>query len=146
MKNESFLEREKRKLEKFGDFQLSNRFKKIGWTIFIFSVVVLFVRHFFEHPIWLKTVLRNVIIIGLIIVSLSKEIIEDEMIKDIRSTSYRIAFICGVLYAVIMPNISYFFEYLKNEKIATVDNYYFSIIFCMLLVQIMFFNVLKKII
>ncbi len=144
MSREAFCEQEKSRLEKMNNFLLENRYKKIGWTIFFISLAILFGRRFFDHPEWLRPLLRNLIILGLLIVSLSKEKLEDELIKSIRSKSYRLAFVYGVLYSFVLPYVGFFFDYLKDSKSAEIDNGFFPIILAMLLVQLMFFNVIKR--
>jgi len=80
----------------------------------------------------------------MLIISISKDKIEDEFIDSLRSQSYRIAFILTVIYSLVQPFINYGIGMLfdKNE---TLDSFsYFQVLFFMLVVQLMVFWQLKR--
>ncbi|MFD2588501.1 hypothetical protein ACFSQJ_16305 [Croceitalea marina] len=142
MKN--ICESERNKLHRWGKFQLPNKYKKIGWAIIIGAFVLMIAKKFVDEPTWVKPVLRNVMILGFLMVSISKEKIEDELMASLRATSYRLALIIGVLYALIQPYVTYGIESLLDPANAKIDNGYFQVLLYILLVQIMFFHALKR--
>lgn len=136
---------DRRAFDKMVRFQLPNNGKRIGIGLALFSVALLFVLKWVDdEPLWVRDLLRNLLIIGLLMISISREKIEDEMIKSIRSQSYAISFIMGVFYAVIQPYITYGVELLIDPENALLEMSYFQVIAFMLLIQIMFFRVLLR--
>lgn len=139
-----FCKSERTRLEKWSQFQLSNQYKKIGWGIVITTFLLMIAKRFVDEPEWVKPVLRNIMILGFLMVSISKEKIEDERVASLRSISYRLALIIGVLYAIIQPYVTYGIELLISPNVAKIDNGYFQVLLYILLVQIMFFSALKR--
>ncbi|NVJ89527.1 MAG: hypothetical protein HWD82_08820 [Flavobacteriaceae bacterium] len=146
MKNDSFCEKERKRIEKLNKFQLPSKWKKIGWIIFGVSIILLFARKLITEEVWLRFLLRHTIILGLLIVSLSKEKLEDEFIDKLRSQSYRLAFIIGVLYSLIQPHVENAVRFVleKSPKDAIDAFSYFQVLILMLLIQVMFFEQLKR--
>lgn len=140
----NLCESEKRRLDKMNKFQLSHQFKKIGWSIVIVAFMLMIAKKFIDEPSWVKPVLKNIMIFGLLLVSLAKEKIEDEMIEKLRAQSYRLAFIIGVFYSFVLPYIGYAVDYFMGKEDLKLDNDYFTIMLSMLFVQIMFFSVFKR--
>lgn len=139
-----FCESEKRKLDKLNKFQLHHRFKRIGWSIVIIAFLLMIAKKFVDEPTWVKPALTNLMIIGLLMVSLAKEKIEDELIVKLRSQSYRLAFIFGVVYSLVQPYIEYGVDYLVNSQKEDSGFSYFQVLLFMLVVQIMFFAQFKR--
>ena len=139
-----FCESERTRIERWGKFQLPNSYKKIGWGVVIVSFLLMITKLFFDEPKWVKPLLRNTMLLGLLIVSVSKEKIEDELMASLRSISYRLAIIIGVLYATVLPYILSGILLLIAPDWAEMDTSYFEVLLYMLFVQIMFFNVLKR--
>lgn len=142
---DSICESEKRRLNKLNKFQLSHKFKKIGWSLFAITFLLMIARKLFDiEPSWIKPLLKNVMIFSLLLVSLAKDKIEDEMIEKLRAQSYRLAFIIGVFYSFTLPYIGYAVDFLLGKEDVALDNDYFTIMLSMLAVQIMFFATLKR--
>jgi len=139
-----FCETERNKLQRWGKFQLPNNFKKIGWSIVIGVFLLMIAKKFMDEPTWVKPLLRNSMIFGFLMISISKEKIEDELITSLRATSYRLAIIIGVLYALVQPYVTYVIESLLEPGNAALDTSYFQVLLYILLVQILFFNALKR--
>jgi len=99
MKITSVCERERKNLEKMNNFQLSNQFKKIGYSVAIGAFILMIARRYFVNPEWVKPILHGILLIGLLFISLAKEKVEDEFIDSLRSQSYRIAFILAIVYS-----------------------------------------------
>ena len=93
-------ERERSQLSKMNKFQLGNQYKRIGFIIAIVTFVLMIARKYVEDTEWIRPILHGVLLIGLLIVSLSKEKIEDESIDSLRSQSYRLAFILAIVYSI----------------------------------------------
>lgn len=141
---ESICETERRKLDKMSRFQLSNQFKKVGWTIVLFTFLIMIGRKIMDDYEWLKPFLKVLLVIGMLIVSISKDKIEDELIDKLRSQSYRLAFIIGVVYYLIQPYVEYGVATILNKDKVDLDFSAFQVLIFMLLVQIMFFENLKR--
>ncbi|MDO1500954.1 hypothetical protein Q2T40_12510 [Winogradskyella maritima] len=136
---------ERTKIEKLSGFQLPNRWKTIGallsLTVFITMLSLKFID---TPPLWVKELLKRSLLVGLLIVILAKEKDEDEMIASLRGKAYTLAFIFGVVYALVQPLIDTVVHGLLYE--AGEDNgfSYFQLLFFMLFIQILFFEVLKR--
>ena len=74
-----FCTTERNKLHRWGRFQLPNVYKKVGWSIVASAFALMIAKGFFDEPTWVKPVLRNLMILGFLMVSISKEKIEDEL-------------------------------------------------------------------
>ncbi|SDR91823.1 hypothetical protein SAMN05216503_1389 [Polaribacter sp. KT25b] len=144
MSKESICERERNHLEKMNKFQLGHQYKKVGYSIAIGTFVIMIARKYFEDSEWIRPILHGVLLIGLLIISLSKEKLEDEFIDSLRSQSYRLAFIMAIVYSLTQPLINYAVAFLfnQNEEMKSFD--YFQVLFFMLIVQLLFFWQLKR--
>lgn len=145
MKNMSYCEKERSRIEKMNKFQLSPKFKKIGVIIAIIAFGLMIAKKFFDEPTWVKPLLSNILLIGLLMISIAKDKIEDEYIDSLRSQSYRLAFVLAVIYSLIQPAINYTVDVLLNKTSeALYDFDYFQVLFFMLIVQILFFKQMKR--
>lgn len=146
----NFCENEERRIDKFSRFQLSNSFRRIGWIIILISVVLLLINRTIIVDPYTQLVLRHIVlntmIIGLLMISLAKEKIEDELIVSLRAKSYRMAFIFGVLYSLVQPYTVLVIRSLKESEPTDSTNTfsYFQVIIFMLIVQIAFFERFKR--
>ncbi|MCH3882150.1 MULTISPECIES: hypothetical protein [Tenacibaculum] len=144
MSQQSFCEKERKNLEKLNKFQLGNQFKKIGVIIAIGSFILMIARKYFEDSEWIRPVLHGLLLIGLLIISVSKEKIEDEYVDSLRSQSYRLAFIMAIVYSLVQPLINYAVAVLFNQDDNLKGFSYFQVLFFMLIVQLLFFWQLKR--
>ncbi len=144
MNKESICERERSQLEKMNKFQLSHRFKKIGLTIAIGTFILMIGRKYIDNSEWLRPILHGILLLGLLVISLSKEKLEDEFIDSLRSQSYRLAFILSIVYSLIQPLINYGVGTLLKQDDELQGFSYFQVLFFMLIVQLMFFWQLKR--
>lgn len=144
MSKQSICERERSYLSKMNKFQLGNQFKKVGYTIAIAAFILMLGRKFIENSLWIKPILQGFLLIGLLVISLSKEKLEDEFVDSLRSQSYRIAFILVILYALIQPLINFAVGFLLNQNEDLEGFSYFQVLFFMLIVQLMMFWQLKR--
>ena len=144
MKKSKICERERIQLEKMNKFQLGIHYKKVGFMIAIGSFVLMIAIKYIDNPVWLKPFLHGVLLIGLLIISISKEKIEDEYIDSLRSQSYRLAFILAIVYALVQPIVNFAVSYVLQQDDEYESFNYFQVLFFMLIVQLLFFWKLKK--
>lgn len=141
-----FAEHERKQLDKFSKYQLPNKFKNIGIAILVISFLGLMSRIFMDET---NEIIREIskkgILIGMLIISISKDKIEDEMTRNLRAKSYAIAFISGVLYTLIMPYVDYgVSSIVHNGGEVLKDLGDFQILIFMLMIQLLFFYTLKR--
>lgn len=144
MKKSTICERERIQLEKMNKFQLGNPYKKVGFTLTITSFVLIIAIKYIDNPVWLKPFLHGILLIGLLLISVSKEKIEDEYIDSLRSQSYRLAFILAIVYALLQPIVNVVVSYVLQQDNEYESFNYFQVLFFMLIVQLLFFWKLKK--
>lgn len=145
MNKESILNCERTKLERWSKFQLPNMYKKVGYVLAISSfIVMILMKTLDSEPEWLRPILKQLMIVGFLIVSLSKEKVEDEMIKDLRSKSYALAFVMGVFYSITLPFAGYVVDVFLGSESGLSEASFFEGLLSMLGVQIAFFEVLKR--
>jgi len=146
MNVKSFMECERKSLEKMKRYQLSNKFKKIGIGIIIISVVAFIVNKLSIENINLKLTSKYGILIGLLLISISKEKIEDELIKSLRMQSYTFAFIAGVIITLLTNPIFKHIANLISEKqqgsFEGVGDW--EILWILLSIQVFYFEFLKR--
>ncbi|PRZ26369.1 hypothetical protein [Flavobacterium granuli] len=98
------------KIEKITGYQLPNKFKIIGLVLFVISFISIASISFYlekmKYNDFLVRLAETGMILGLLIISISKEKIEDELIAKIRMQSYNYAVIGTVLIYLIMPFIN----------------------------------------
>ncbi|MCB0652776.1 MAG: hypothetical protein KDC85_15970 [Saprospiraceae bacterium] len=146
MNKNQFCEAEQSRLDKLSAFKLPNYFKQIGIVLFgLGFLALIFTSKMEPEQEIIRTAFRKLLLIGLILVSLSRDKTEDELTLKLRSQSYSMAFICGVIYAVIQPYVNYLVRvYLKGQEIGFEELGGFQVLIFMLLIQIGFFELLKR--
>ncbi|WP_157662427.1 hypothetical protein [Polaribacter sp. SA4-10] len=125
-------------------FQLGNQYKRIGYIVAIGSFILMIARKYFEDSEWIRPILHGILLIGLLLVSVSKEKIEDELIDSLRSQSYRLAFILAIVYSLVQPLVNFGVGTLLNQDDKLQGFDYFQVLFFMLIVQLMYFWKLKR--
>jgi len=144
---------ERRRIERWASFQLEHNWKKRGIIFSAVLILALVIIKFLEsesHPGILseylahKYILKKLLLIGLLVISLSKEKVEDEMLISLRAKSFTLAFIIAVLYAVIQPFVNSVFFYLFDKNHLSPDFSLFQVLSFMLILQLLFFEFLKK--
>ncbi len=145
MNMNSFLESERKSFERFKNYQLPNGFKKIGLGLSLIAFIAIIIIGIPQEFNNLELIAKNILIVGLLLISISKEKIEDELVKDLRMQSYSFAFIIAVIYSILLPFVNYFFDIIaKNETDGIQELGDFSILWMLLSVQVGFFHFLKK--
>ncbi|MCB0444347.1 MAG: hypothetical protein KDC68_01555, partial [Gelidibacter sp.] len=124
-----------------------HKFMKIGIVIVVMSILLMFVKAFGfkEHAEWLKLLAEKTLLIGMLMMSISKDKVEDEMTIQLRSQSYMFAFILGVVYALVMPYVEFGVSNVVHDGgEAYKDLGDFQILLFMLMIQLMFYHNLKR--
>lgn len=137
-------EYDQRLFHKLKGFQLHYRWQRIGVYSAIIVFMLMIAKEFFTEPSWFKPMLRNLLVISFLIISLSREKIEDEMMVQLRALSYRMAFVIGVIYYVLQPKVDYLVSNYIDPEGEPWEFSAFQLIIFMLLIQVMFFNVFKR--
>ncbi len=147
MNVEKIRDCERNRFHKIMNFRLSHRFMTIGIAIALLSIVMMFVRAFAMEgdTEWLKLLLKRTLLVGMLIMSLSKDKIEDEMTISLRAQSYAIAFVVGVIYALVMPYVEFgVSNAVHSGGEAFKDLGDFQVLLFMLMIQLMFYHNLKR--
>jgi len=146
MNLKTISECEDRKIQKYLNFRLPHQYKKIGWIGFVLSFVILISTKFFDgNYSVLVEILKRLLLVFLLLVVLSKEKVEDEMIKSIRSQAFTFAFIGAVAYTLLQPVINLIVALIvKPEKAIFKDLGDFQILWFMMIIYLVVFMKLKK--
>jgi|GEM_PF-424153 len=138
------------KLYSLLNFRLPHHFKKIGIIGAISILTFLLASKFLGDPsLLVKDFLRTLILLFLLLASVSKEKIEDEYYKYIKSQSYVIAFVSAVSYAILLPLIALGFD-IAITKISGdgLVNFHevsaFEVLFILLCFQLLSYETLKR--
>lgn len=147
MNTEKLIDCERNRLLKITKFRLPHQFMIIGIVVAAISIVMMFVRASVMDgdTQWLKLLLQKTLLVGMLVMSVSKDKIEDEMTISLRAQSYAIAFIVGVAYALIMPYV----EFGVSNVVHSGGEVYkdlgdFQVLLFMLMIQLMFYHTLKR--
>lgn len=140
----NIVEHDRKLFNRLRKFQLPHRWKRIGLWVVIVTFAFMVIKRWVDEPAWVKPLLNNIFLLGLLLISISREKIEDERVAALRSQSYGIAFITGVIYAFVQPYVGYLVELIIRPEEASTDMSYFQVLVFMLVVQLMFFRQLKR--
>jgi hypothetical protein len=145
MNAESIMDCERKNVEKLKRFQLPNYFKKIGLALLLFSLLAAFLNKYLFEQEELRIVFRYSMLLGLLFISVSKEKLEDELVRQLRLQSYSLAFVLGVLYSIATPFIGYGIDRLLGSEEAVVKELGdFTVLWMLLIFQVVYFETLKK--
>lgn len=145
MTTKSFLDNEIKSLSKLKKLQLPNYFKKIGYVLFILSFLVLVTNQFIIQQLTITIMAKYGLLTGMLIYSVSKEKIEDELIIKLRMQSYTFAFVIAVVYTLIQPIVNYFFDFIIDDNKPNFENYGdFNILWFLLSIQLFYFEFTKR--
>ena len=146
MNLKSVSECEDRRISKFFNYKLPNYYKKIGWAGFILSFVILISTKFFDGDYSiLVEILKRLLLVFLLIVVMSKEKVEDEMIKSIRSQAFSFAFVGAVAYTLLQPVVNLIVSSIvRPNKVIFEDLGDFQVLWFMMIVYLVVFMKLKK--
>ncbi len=147
MAKETFCEAEDRRLRKIMNFGLPNSYKKIGIALVAVCLLFLIARKLFSMEIseTIRFISKRVVLVGLLIIVISKEKIEDEMIQNIRGRAFTMAFIVGVIYTLLQPLINYIASFIiEKDKEPLSDVGDFQVLWFLLTMYLLFFYMIKR--
>jgi len=147
MNTEKLIECEQKRFGKLINFRLHSKFMNVGIAIAAMSIVLMVVRAYVIEgdSNWLKLLLQKALLIGLLVMSISKDKEEDEMTISLRSQSYAIAFVIGVVYALLMPYVEFGVGSVVKSTASELKNLGdFQVLLFMLMIQLLFFHNLKR--
>ena len=137
------------KIEKITGYQLPNKFKIVGLVLFIVSVlsIITSLKLYLvgvKYYDLFERIALTIMVLGLLVISVSREKIEDELIAKIRLQSYNYAVIGTVLLYLMLPFIHYaiIFSFSSMPKMEGSKD--ISILGLLLSVQIITFRKLKR--
>ena len=137
------------KIDKFTGYQLPNKFKIVGLVLFITSILSiitslkLYMLDIKYHELFERIALSGSVL-GLLIISMSREKIEDELIGKIRMQSYNYAVIVTVLIYLILPFIHFTIVSIFSSMPKIEGSKDVSVLGVLLMAQIFTFRKLKK--
>ena len=147
MSKETFCEAEERRMNKILNFGLPNSYKKIGISLVAVCILFLISRKLFDLEIseTIRFISKRVVLVGLLIVVISKEKVEDEMIQSLRGRAFTMAFIFGVIFTLIQPLFNYIASFIvEKDKEGLTDVGDFQILWLLLTIYLLFFYMLKR--
>ena len=147
MKTEKIIECERKRMDKMINFRLPHAYFKLGIAILFLSIVVMFWRAFGMdgETEWLRTLTKKAMVVGMLLMSISKDKEEDELTVKLRMQSYALAFVIGVIYALVMPYVDYgVSNVIKPASESFKDLGDFQVLVFMLMIQLMFYHTLKR--
>jgi len=147
MNTKRICDSERKRFDKIINFRLTHKFMNIGIAIVAISIITMFVHAFImdSDTEWLKIITKQGLLLGMLLMSISKDKEEDEMTIVLRAQSYAIAFIVGVAYALIMPYVEFGVSNVVNsggEAFKELGD--FQVLTFMLMIQLMFYHNLKR--
>lgn len=149
MESKAKQESEIEKIDKFTGYQLPNKFKIIGLIIVILSILSivtslkLYLLDVKYHDLFERIALSGMVI-GALMISISREKIEDELIAKIRVQSYHYAVLGTVVFYLIIPFIHFTIESFFSSMPIIEGSKDVSVLGVLLLMQILTFRKLKK--
>lgn len=141
-----YCEKERQRLDKWQKFQLPNFYKKMGIALFVLSMLTLLLSGLLMADATVfKIFAKKGMLLALLIVSVSKDKIEDELTINLRSKSYSIAFVIVVVYALIQPFVNYLVAaILTSDGRGYSEVSAFEVIWSMLFIHLGIFYLLKR--
>jgi hypothetical protein len=137
------------KIDKFTGYQLPNKFKIVGLVVFIASILSiitslkLYMLDIKYHELFERIALSGSVL-GLLIISISREKIEDELTVKIRMQSYNYAVIVTVLVYLLLPFIHFAIVLIFSSMLKIEGSKDLSVLGVLLMSQIIAFRKLKK--
>ncbi|MUU78280.1 hypothetical protein [Winogradskyella endarachnes] len=147
MNTEKLINCERKNFQKLIKFRLPHGFMTVGIAIVVLSIIGMCVRAFALEGdlLWLKQLLQKTLLVGMLVMSMSKDKVEDEMTITLRAQSYAIAFVVGVIYALVMPYVEYgVSNVVHSGGEAFKDLGDFQVLLFMLMIQLLFYHNLKR--
>ena len=140
----NLMEKDRRMFERIRKFQLPPAWKRIGFGLVVVALGLMIVRRYVDNLEQYRPFFSHLFLLGLLLVSVSRDKLEDEMISVLRGQSYAVGFVTGVVYALVQPYINYLVAAVIKPENATLDMSVLQVLTFMLVVQLLFFWQLKR--
>lgn len=135
---------ERRTLDKLLDFGFPPKFKQIGIISFILFFIGLFVNAFFFEDHILRYVFKYGLLVSLVIISLSKEEVDDEMLQSLKLKSYTLAFLIAIMHTLLLPFINYLVDLMIGKEPVLQESGDWMILWLLLFIQVFYYELLKR--
>ena len=125
---------------------LPNRVKGIAIIMVVITFFALIAGKFlFSDYHTVRLLIKNLLLVSLLLVSISRDKIEDELTLVLRLQSYAFAFIAGVVYTMVQPFANLLVESIISTETATFSELDVKqVLFFMLLLQLFYFTFTKR--
>ena len=140
----NLMEKDRRMFERIRKFQLPPNWKRIGFGLVVVALGLMILRRYVDNLEQYSPLFSHLFLLGLLLVSVSRDKLEDEMISVLRGQSYAVGFVTGVVYALVQPYINYLVAAVIKPENATLDMSVLQVLTFMLVVQLLFFWQLKR--
>lgn len=135
---------EQKRIQKLNGFQLPHLFKGVSLIALAISIIALIVFAFMGKDFdMVRNISFKLVLGSMLLFSLSREKVEDEMITKFRMQSYSFAIVSSILYALIQPYIILAIGNILESATEFSEIDILVLIFFMLFVQILSFQMLK---
>lgn len=145
MNLEQLCRAERNRIERM-HLQLPHVYKNIGITIFVAGMLVLIGNKFLlDGNEMVRFISRQIVLASMLVIAISKEKVEDEMIMKIRHRAFSLSFIWTVIYTLVQPYINYGVATIVRPEKAVFEEFgAFIIIWFMLTIYLLYFHVMKR--
>jgi len=124
---------------------LPHAYFKIGVILTLTSILILIALKIIGDYELVKEVVKNAMLLSVLLMVVSKDKEEDEMTLKIRSQAFVFAFIWGVVYAAAQPFINIIAELImESEGGGWSPLSVYQVLFFMLMIQLSFYHVAKR--
>lgn len=124
---------------------LPNAFQQVGLIVLGISMLAFLWLFFSEGESAYQSLAGKGVLLSMLVLAVSKEPVEDEYIAQLRAQSFSLAFIIGVLYALVQPYINYWMGLLFDPQDTTFNELpIHAVLWFMLFIQLGFFHLLKR--
>ena len=136
---------EKDGLDQFKKLQLPHSAKKLGFWLFGICFVGLFLNKFTMDQEILRMTARYGLLFSLLMISVSREEVEDELVTSLRMQSYTFAFVFGVIFSLAMPFVDYLLDYIMVNRTPVFEDVGdWEILWMLLSIQVFYFEVMRR--
>ncbi len=137
------------KINKITGYQLPNKFKIVGLILFIVSILLIIssLKIYFiniKYQDLFERIALTGTVLGLLMISISKEKVEDELMAKIRTQSYNYAVIGTVLFYLAFPFVVLIIKSIFSSMPKIEGSKDVSVLGVLLMMQILTFRKLKK--
>lgn len=123
---------------------LPNHFKKIGIAVAITSFLLLVANNLLMDSLTVRYGGKYGILVGMLLIAISREKIEDELVVNLRMQAFSLSFVLGVIFSILQPYFNYGVDYFLAPTATFKDTGDFQILWLLLSVKVFYFEYLKR--